>query len=248
MQGMSAMTGRTDFWLRHLGPALVIAAVLLALDTTRLDSVISNWFFDPVAGVFPRRHDKALEVLGHQWAKELIVLVVGCVIGMYFLSFLQPALAPHRRLLLFLSLALTLAPLAVVLLKMSSPRHCPWSMQEYGGFAPRLSLFQAAPPGLPPGHCFPSGHASAGFALLAFYFAGRTLGNRRLAHAGLWGGLAAGMAFGMVRIVQGAHFLSHNLWSALVCWLVILALYVAIMGVPGEQDPRTGLEGYGSLP
>lgn len=226
------MTARADFLLRHLGPALLLAALLLALDTTTIDSAISDWFFDPAAGAFPLRHNGLLEVLGHLWAKELIVVATGCVIGMCLLSFVQPALAPHRLLLLFLSLALTLAPLAVVLLKLSSVRHCPWSLQEYGGFAPHLSVFDAAPPGMPPGHCFPSGHASGGFALLAFYFAGRTLGNRRLAWSSLGGGLAMGMAFGMVRVAQGAHFLSHNLWSALICWLVILALYVAVMGIP----------------
>jgi membrane-associated PAP2 superfamily phosphatase len=118
----------------------------------------------------------------------------------------------------------------VVLLKAFSARQCPWNLQEYGGFAPHFALFDAVPHGAAPGHCFPSGHASTGFCLLAFYFAGLALDNRRLARVGLWGSLAAGMILGMGRVAQGAHFFSHNLWSALVCWLVILALYIAIMG------------------
>jgi membrane-associated PAP2 superfamily phosphatase len=105
---------------------------------------------------------------------------------------------------------------------------------EYGGYATHLGLFDAAASGQSPGHCFPSGHAAAGFSLLAFYFAGFALGNPRLARSGLWSGLVAGMAFGMVRVAQGAHFISHNLWSGLVCWLVILAIYLAIMG-PSKQ-------------
>lgn len=226
------MTARADFLLRHLGPALLIAAALIALDTAPLDSVISNWFFDPVARVFPLRHDTVLEVLGHQWSKQLVIVVACGTIAMFLLSFVLPALKPFVRLLLFLSLALTLAPLAVALLKATSVRYCPWDLQEYGGFAPHLGLFDAAPRGLRPGHCFPGGHASGGFALSAFYFAGLSLGNRRLALAGLWGGLTVGMAFSLVRVAQGAHFLSHNLWSGLVCWLVILVLYVAVMGMP----------------
>ena len=225
-------SSKQRFLLLHLGPALVIAALLLAMETTGIDSVVTNWFFDPVSGVFPLRQNSALEIVGHQWSKQLVIALACCVIGTYLLSFVLPELKPQRRLLLFLSLALTLAPLAVVLLKAISFRHCPWSLQEYGGFAPHLSLFDLIPPGLSPGHCFPSGHASTGFCLLAFYFAGLALGNRRLALAGLWGGLAAGMALGMVRVAQGAHFISHNLWTALVCWLVILALYVAIIGPP----------------
>jgi membrane-associated PAP2 superfamily phosphatase len=226
---------RRDFLLRHLFPACLVAILLLALESTTIDSVVSNWFFDPVTGTFPLHYNAALEIFGHQWPKQLVFVVACCVIAAHLLSFLLPALEPQRRLLLFMSLALTLAPLSVVLLKAASARHCPWSLREFSGFAQHLSLFDTAPPGLLPGHCFPGGHASAGFCLFTFYFAGLALGNPRIARAGLWGGLAAGMALGMVRIAQGAHFISHNLWSALVCWLVILALYLAIMGPPTPQ-------------
>jgi membrane-associated PAP2 superfamily phosphatase len=30
-------------------------------------------------------------------------------------------------------------------------------------------------------------------------------------------------------VLQGAHFVSHNLWSALICWLVVLALYEVLL-------------------
>jgi membrane-associated PAP2 superfamily phosphatase len=161
-----------------------------------------------------------------------VVLIACAVIATWLMSYVLPALMEHRRVLLFLSLALTLAPATVSLLKSASPRSCPYDLVEYGGHAPRLGLLEAAPPGAFPGRCFPSGHASAGFCLLAFYFAGRALGSQGLMRAGLWGGLAAGMLFGFARIAQGAHFLSHNLWSALVCWLVILGLYIVIFVAP----------------
>jgi len=239
------MSARPDFFLRHLGPALLVAALLLVMETTAVDSVISSWFYDPVAGVFPLHYNIALEVFGHQWPRQLVIVLACCMIGIYLLSFVLPHLEPRRRLLLFLSLALTFAPFAVVLLKAASVRHCPWSLLEYGGFAQHLSLFDAAPLGLLPGHCFPGGHASAGFCLFAFYFAGLALGNPSLARAGLWGGFAAGMAFGMVRVAQGAHFISHNLWSALVCWLVILAIYIAIMGTPKGAQAAAEAENRG---
>lgn len=239
------MTGRIvdkrTFLLRHLGPALVAALALLALETTRLDSTVSNWFFDTASGRFPLRYNAAFEIVTHQWAKYMVVLVASAVIATWLMSFVIPALKGQRRLLLFLSLALALAPAAVTLLKAASPRHCPYDLAEYGGYALRLGSFDDLPPEQPPGHCFPGGHASGGFALLAFYFAGLELRNRHLARAGLWGGLSAGLLFGMARVAQGAHFLSHNLWSALVCWLVILALYVAVSDPDGQ--PRTPIRG-----
>ncbi len=223
---------RTYFLLRHLGPALLAAALLFAMETTAIDAAISGWFFDPATASFPLRYNALFELITHQWAKYVVVLIACAVIAAWLMSFVLPALIGYRRVLLFLSLALTLAPATVSTLKAVSPRSCPYDLVEYGGHAPRLGLLEAAPPGESPGHCFPSGHASAGFCLFAFYFAGRALGSRRLMRAGLWGGLAAGTFFGLARVAQGAHFLSHNLWSALVCWLVILALYVATIGLP----------------
>lgn len=81
-------------------------------------------------------------------------------------------------------------------------------------------------------HCFPAGHASAGFALMAFYFVGRARRQPLLAWAGLATGLVAGSLLGFGRMLQGAHFLTHTLWAGLVCWAVILILYLAVIGLP----------------
>lgn len=217
------------FLILHLGPLLGAVALLLAMERTPADSVVTGWFFDPAAGIFPLRYSTGLEVVGHQWAKLLVILVACGAIASYLLSFALERLKPRRRLLLFLALALTLAPLAVVALRAASDRHCPRDILDYGGFAPRLSLFDARPPGLEPGHCFPASHAAAGFSLMAFYFVGRALGRQRLASLGLCGGLLAGLTLGMVRVAQGVHFLSHVLWAGAICWAVILGLYLAVM-------------------
>ncbi len=216
---------RPALLFRHLGPMLPLAMILLALETTRLDAVLSGWFYDAASGGFPLRYNTFLEVVAHQWAKGLVVVIACAVIAMLLMSYVIRELAPQRRLLLFLSLSLTLAPLTVALLKAASVRHCPWSLLEYGGFAPHLTLFDLAPADLVSGHCFPAGHASTGFCLLAFHFAGRALGNETLARLGLAVGIAAGLALGLGRIAQGAHFASHVLWSGLVCWTVIAVLF-----------------------
>ena len=224
-------------------PVAIIAVLLLSLDATHIDSAVSAWFYDPASASFPLRYNGALELWGHQFAKEVVIALGGGVIAICLLSFLLPDIVPHRKVLLFLSLAMTLAPLAVVLMKAVSVRHCPWSLSEFGGFAPHRSLFDPSPSRGAPGHCFPSGHASGGFCLFAFYFAGLAIGSRRMARAGFGGALATGLGFGLVRVAQGAHFLSHNLWSALVCWLVALALYLTMFGPsPGAAPARTGAQ------
>lgn len=53
-----------------------------------------------------------------------------------------------------------------------------------------------------------------------------------------WGVLAAGLLAGFVlggaRMMQGAHFISHTLWSALVCWVVLAALAAVILPEPAR--------------
>jgi membrane-associated PAP2 superfamily phosphatase len=227
---------QSEFFLRHLAPAIAAAALLLAWERAGFDSTVSGWFFDPLTRVFPLRNNLLVETIGHRLMKELVVIICCWAIALYLLSFVLSEVRPHRRVLLFLWLAMACAPLTVALLKTVSSRHCPWDLLEYGGFAPHLSLFEAVPPPAAPGRCFPGGHASAGFSLLAFYFVGQALGNRRLALLGLWCGLGAGMLFGLVRIAQGAHFLSHNLWSAVVCWFVTLVVYTLVIRVRDKPD------------
>ena len=224
---------RRAFLLHHLGLALALALALLVLETTSLDTGVTGWFYDTAAGVFPLRYNAFLEIVGHQWTKGLVAAIASIIFAMLLLTLVIEELRPQRRLLLFISLSLTLAPLAVALLKAASVRHCPWSLIEYGGFAPHLTLFDLAPAGIAAGHCFPAGHASTGFSLLAFHFAGRAMGNATLARLGLAVGIAAGIALGLGRIAQGAHFASHVLWSGLVCWTTIVTLFTLIM-VPAQ--------------
>ena len=239
---------RTRFVLRHIWIPLGVGALLLALAGTDLDRAVSAWFYDAAAGRFSLRYDSVLETVMHQWTKYLVVLLACLVTGAWLFSFAAERLRPWRRLLLFLGLALALAPGTVAGLKSVGSKHCPYDLAEYGGFAPYRGLLEAPPPDVKPGHCLLSGHASTGFALLAFYFVGLALRRPRLARTGLWAGLAAGVIFGLTRIAQGAHFLSGILWPGLICWLVILVLYVALFGARDDergditsasQDPDT---------
>ncbi|HEX6004263.1 MAG TPA: phosphatase PAP2 family protein [Burkholderiales bacterium] len=215
--------------LMHLAPLLPLALLLVALDRTSLDSTVSAWFFDRATDAFPLRYSSALEVFAHHYAKELVIALEGCVIALFLLSYVLPDLSAARRRLGFLALALALAPLAVALLKLGSYRHCPWDLAEFGGFAPHLGLLDPVPARVPAGHCFPAGHPSTGFCLMAFYFALRGTPAHRWARPALAAGIAAGLLLGLGRIAQGAHFLSHVLWSGVVCWLVIVVVQQMIL-------------------
>lgn len=208
-------------------PVAAVATLLWGIDAAGIDRALSDAFYDPATRTFPLRHAWLLDVVLHHWAKYVVgTLGALCVAG-FGLSFALPPLAPHRRTLLFLALAMGLSTLTVSGLKLAFPRHCPWDLDIYGGFAPYEGLLRAIPEGLRPGHCFPGGHASTGFALMSFYFVFYPH-RRGMAGLALSAGAAAGLALGLGRVMQGAHFLSHNVWSGLICWLVIVAVWMAL--------------------
>ena len=231
------MNPRLRFYGIYLLPAALVAGLTVAMDHAGIDPRVTNWFFDASSGAFPWRYNGFLEVVMHHWTKYLVTLVAVAAYAGVAVSFLAQQLKSLRPLFLFVALALTLAPLAVATLKFFSMRHCPWDIAGFGGFVPYVGLLESYPADIAPGRCFPAGHASTGFCLFAFYFVGRALGNMLLARAGFLLGLGAGLGLGFVRIAQGAHFLSHVLWSGVVCWMVIVLLYGLIFE-PWQSNNR----------
>ena len=208
---------------------MAVAAGLLALDRTAIDLAITARLYALGTHSFPLRTTFLFDTVLHHWTKYIVMSIACLAWGGYLLTYAVPGMRSYRRQLLFLGLALALAPAAVAALKLVSDRHCPWDVVQFGGFAPYLALLDPAPPGLTPGHCFPAGHATTGFSLMAFHFVGWSAAQRGLSWAGLTVGLVAGLGLGLGRVAQGAHFLSHVLWSGLVCWIVLVALYALIL-------------------
>ena len=218
------------FYLLHLVILLVAACLILwTIYVLSIDERVTRLFFDPVTQQFPLRNYWFLEVAMHYWIKYAVVVLAVMVLAAYVLSFRIALLAPLRRVLFFLVLAMGLSSGAVSYLKSVSHKQCPYDLKMYGGYAPYIALLEKTPDGVKPGRCWPGGHSSTGFCLMAFYFAGRHLRNRRLASWGLLGGFGLGFVLGFGRVMQGAHFLSHQLWTALICWLVMLALYELLL-------------------
>lgn len=110
-----------------------------------------------------------------------------------------------------------LCAVAVPALKQLSATSCPWDLAEFGGAARHLSHWRLGVRDGGPGHCFPSGHAVAGFAFFGMYFLWRDH-DRARSRAWLSGVFAAGAVFGAAQLMRGAHYPSHTLWSAWICW------------------------------
>ena len=121
--------------------------------------------------------------------------------------------------------AIWLSLLVVVGIKGVSRTSCPWDLAMFGGTADYVSHWTwGVRDGGGGGHCFPAGHASTGFAFMALAIWLRPVSPR--ASAWMWATvLLTGWVLGWTQQVRGAHFFSHTLWTAWLCWAVALAMY-----------------------
>lgn len=216
------------------GLPLALLAAMLVFEPSRLDFALSDLFYVPGQG-FIGRHNAFLEDILHDRAKQVCIAIGLLALAGFLLSLLPTPLRPLRRRLGYLVLAIGLSTGIVTPLKKATQMHCPWSLEQYGGvehFSPLLG--PRAAPVEKPGNCWPGGHAAAGFGLFALFFALRDP-RPRLARAMLIGACTLGIIFSISRMAQGAHFLSHNLWTAGLCWLICLALYDLMLYRPQEQ-------------
>lgn len=216
-------------WL--LGQSLLLlllaAVLLLVFEGTRLDLDLSQFFYDPALEDFPLRHHWLLDWVLHHGMKYASYALVALALVPCWLGWNGELSWLPRRNALLAALGMVLIPLGTALLKMLTNRHCPWDIVDFGGYAPYVGLLEAGPADLKAGTCFPAGHASAGFLWLVWAVALRPAGRFR-ARIALGVGLGMGALLGGVRLLQGAHFLSHIFWAAWFAWALSLSLAVLV--------------------
>lgn len=227
------------------GLPLLVMALLLLVDVPRLDFALANLFYDPQTG-FIGRHSAFLEDVLHDRAKQAVILLGALAVVGFVASLLPTRLRPLRRPLGYLVLALGVSTAIVTPLKAVTAVQCPWSLAEFGGVEPYSPLLGHHAFVDKPGRCWPGGHASAGFSLLALYFVLRDR-RPRLAKVALVGALALGSLFSLGRMMQGAHFLSHNLWTLLFDWMISLACYRLVLYRPAPAPEALAEDEVASL-
>ncbi len=236
-QELSSRGSSAVFWMTHLVAPLVVGGVAIGwLQASGWDRAALDAAFDPASGKFPWRHHWLTEDVIHGGGKNLVIALAALVALVLLASRWKPALIGWRGSLALFLAALLLGPLATSLGKNLSNARCPWDLERYGGFA-KHETNHAEDGTVGRRGCFPCGQASAGFALTAGYFALRRR-RPRVARAALGLGLVYGTVLGVGRVLQGAHYPSHVVGTALVCWNTSLVLYVATLKRGEDQRDR----------
>jgi len=209
----------------RLTVTVVLLLVVLLWDASGLDLRVMHWW--GTSRGFALKSDPWLSGILHTRGQQAAMVVY---LGMWLLV-LRPV-GPWRQLTrdtrMAAALAVTASIITISVLKHFSLTSCPWELQEFGGPANYVSHWAWGVPDLGGGKCFPGGHASSAFDFLAVSLPFLMAAEVRLQRLGwrlLAGVVLVGLVFGLTQTMRGAHYPSHTLWSAWICWSVGLTVY-----------------------
>ena len=228
-QETTAARGNGDyfsFWWQRTRIPLGLFALLAAIfATTNFDPAIARaLFFDPANQRWIGADSWWTNDLIHSGGQLLLRSLVAAAAVVWIASYKKTELIAYRRAAAFLVIAVVLSISFVGILKTVTNVHCPWALSDFGGAQPYLHLFSHRPASMRAGHCFPAAHSSSGYALIALFFVFRER-SARFAKIALCVAAVAGLMFGIAQQSRGAHFVSHDIWSAFLVWMISLSIY-----------------------
>jgi len=202
---------------------------LLWFELTPTDMWLQSLFFRPGPQQWLWNGEEAIArtVLYTGIKQVLVVFGIG-LIALLIASLKVNALRQYRRGLRIMVLSLILVPACIGGLKAISNVACPRVLTEFGGAIPYAGIFgtptTTTTKAFPQQRCFPAGHASGGFALLALPFLFSRPRHRKQALAAA---LGIGWTMGTYKMVIGDHFLSHTVVTMLLAWLIVCLIALA---------------------
>lgn len=214
-------------------------ALVFVLNRSGLDIWLSSYFFDVSLAAFPLRDEYLYSEVLHTGLKNFSVLIWLMLLLACILIAVISRMGRRSKLALsasqisvlnYILVSSLIGACLVAWLKSQSAHSCPWDLSSFGGefdffyIGANLSLG-----GLEsgPGKCFPSGHASVGWMWVGVFLvpslsdgaARRFMVFLKLAV------IAMSLAVSITQIVRGAHFVSHVVMTAVICWSIAVLTY-----------------------
>ena len=224
-------------WFNRQVVFLLVTALLLLgiFELTSLDIWLVQHFFDPTIGKFPyQEHPIFTKVLHHGLKTLMYVMGVSSIIvSIWFLKKTKDVLTTRHALVGIVGVILI--PALVASLKHLTNKHCPWSLDMFGGAIPYAGLLDVLPASYPRGQCFPAGHAAGGFMWFSWAIALWSI-QPKTARIFFWAAIFFGLLMGVARMAQGAHFFSHVLWTAWFSWAIGMMLAYIFKVLPYAEQ------------
>ncbi len=226
-----------NFWRNHLYiPLFVFMFIAAAFELGKVDIWIADRIYAWEGSTWALKNAWITNTIIHQLGKKLSLLVAVIILTALILSYMSQYFRQHRRELVYLLLAAGGSSALISGLKSISHVSCAWDFFRYGGALEYTSVYTQIR-NLSGGNCFPAGHASGGYAWLAFYFLG-LYKQSNWRWIGLGAALIVGLIFGFSQQLRGAHFITHDLWTLAICWFFSLFIFkLMFLGrLPSKQQ------------
>lgn len=219
------MATTKQFITRHaLIPGTLLIFSLWATDHFEVDYKLADLIWGLQGHVWTYRHSWLLQKVIHDDGKVLSRIMLICVLIAFCWSCLDKRGKRLRKALLYLMLVVPLSVSIINNLKTNSGTICPAELVRYGG--DKQAPVRAFPFTINGQRgCTPAGHSSAGYTWLALYFFALAVAPRWRWHA-LFSGMCLGLVFGITQQIRGEHFISHDLWTIMICWFTPLCGYI----------------------
>lgn len=215
-----------DFLGRHLDLLLLGVIGILLVALPGIDLAVAGWFHDPFDGFFLKDHPLVRFVfLAVPWVSRTVI--VGLLLFLLLAGIRhrrRKFFVRHRKTAGYLLLVALVGPMLLVntVFKDQWGRARPSQIEQFGG--DKHFTRAAVPADQCEKNCsFVSGHASVGFYFLTLAFVWPRRRARWLAV-----GTGLGLGIGLVRIVQGGHFLSDVVFAGIVVYLTARGLHALL--------------------
>jgi membrane-associated PAP2 superfamily phosphatase len=205
--------------------AIFLVFTIVLFEYTSLDIYVQNYFFQMNTHTWILNRDEPiLKFLLYDGIKKLLIFFALSILLTLIFFRKKDLIKRYRNGLLIIVLSSIFVPLVVGSLKAVTNTPCPKNLEYYGGRYPDVKVFGSYPKDFVQKRkikCWPAGHASGGFALMALFFLFKKRKNKIIA---LVFGLFVGWSMGLYKMLIGDHFSSHTIITMLLAWLIILII------------------------
>ncbi len=205
--------------------AILLIAVIALFQFTQLDILVQKNFynFETKAWIIDKNEPILKFFLYDGLKKVLIIFAVAILFSLIFFR-KKVLIQEYKKGLIIVLLAAIFVPVLIGSLKAITNTPCPCNIVDFGGTYPDIKVFDTYPKDFvqpSKAKCWPAGHASGGFALMALFFLFKSPINRKRA---LGVALVIAWSMGLYKMLLGDHFLSHTIITMLLSWLIILII------------------------
>jgi membrane-associated PAP2 superfamily phosphatase len=205
--------------------AILLIAVIALFQFTQLDISVQNFFYNFETKTWLIDKDEPiLKFFLYDGLKTALIIFAVAILFSLILFRKKAIVQKYKKGLIIVLAAAIFVPLLIGSLKAITNTPCPCNIVNFNGKYPDIKVFDSYPKDFvqtSKAKCWPAGHASGGFALMALFFLFKTPINQKRA---LITGLIVGWSMGAYKMLLGDHFLSHSIITMLMAWLIILII------------------------